>query len=145
MQLLATAQDEHHIYFQAFNTSPELAEFLLDNRWEKVHGLMPGVQRVLVIVHGTLTVKPHHVTTLACLLEEYRLAGVAIRFDSGNAEVYRYLESIHFFARFTEPSAAGQEFIQPHDPTSFGLWPVEPEGMNDFVRSAYQHFKGHFF
>jgi hypothetical protein len=85
MQLPATTQDEHRIYFQAFNTSPELVEFLLSNRWERVHGLLPVVRRVLVVVGGTHTVKPHHVTTLACLLEEYRLAGVAIRFESGNA------------------------------------------------------------
>ncbi|GAA4041193.1 hypothetical protein GCM10022409_29000 [Hymenobacter glaciei] len=146
MQLPATAQDEHHIYFQAFNTSPELADFLLNNRWEKVHGLRPEVRRVLVVVGGSMTVKPHHVTTLACLLEEYRLAGVAIRFESGNAVVYQYLEAIHLFARFAEPiTAAKQEFTQPNEATSFGLWSVELEGMNDFVRSAYQHFKGHFF
>ena len=146
MQLPATTQDEHCIRFHAFNTSPELAEFLLNNRWEKVHGTAPGVRRVLVVVSGTLTVKPHHVTTLACLLEEYRLAGVAIRFESGNAEVYRYLASIHFFACFTQPAAAPlPPFTQPDDPTSFGLWPVEPEGMNDFVRSAYQHFKDYYF
>ncbi|UOQ97263.1 hypothetical protein MUN81_18740 [Hymenobacter sp. 5317J-9] len=145
MQPPPTTQHEHHILFQAFNTSPELAEFLLNNRWEKVHGLTPGVRRVVVEVGGTLTVKPHHVTTLACLLEEYRLAGVAIRFEPGNAVVYGYLESIHFFARFAESGAGSREFMQPHDPTSFGLWPVEPEGMNDFVRSAYQHYKGHFF
>ncbi len=146
MQLPATTQDEHRIYFQAFNTSPDLAEFLLNNRWEKVHGLRPEVRRVLVVVGGSLTVKPHHVTTLACLLEEYRLAGVAIRFESGNAVVYQYMEGIRLLARFAEPAtAAKHEFMQPNDPTSFGLWPVEPEGMNDFVRSAYQHFKGHFF
>ncbi len=146
MQLPATTQDEHLIHFQAFNTSPELAEFLLNNRWEKVHGLRPEVRRMLVVVGGSLTVKPHHVTTLACLLEEYRLPGVAIRFEAGNAVVYHYLADIGFLARFVEPaSAARQEFRPPNDPTSFGLWPVEPEGMNDFVRSAYQHFKGHFF
>ena len=145
MQLPAVLP-EHPIHFQAFNTSPELAEFLLNNRWEKVHGLRPDVRRVLVVVGGSLTVKPHHVTTLACLLEEYRLAGVTIRFEPGNAMVYQYLEGIRFFARFAESGpAASQEFRPPNDPTSFGLWPVEPEGMNDFVRSAYQHFKGHFF
>lgn len=145
MQLPATTPNEHAINFQAFNTSPELAEFLLNNRWEKVHGLSPGIRRVRVIVGGALTVKPHHVTTLACLLEEYRLAGVGIQFESGNAVVYRYLEGIRFFARFAKPVAAEPALTQPNDPTSFGLWPVEPEGMNDFVRSAYQHFKGYFF
>jgi anti-sigma regulatory factor (Ser/Thr protein kinase) len=146
MRIPATTQDEHRVYFQAFNTSPDLAEFLLNNRWEKVHGLRPEVRRVLVVVGGLLTVKPHHVTTLACLLEEYRLAGVAVRFESGNAVVYQYLDGIRLLARFAEPATATKhEPMQVNDPTSFGLWPVEPEGMNDFVRSAYQHFKGHFF
>ena len=53
MQLPATTQDEHRVYFQAFNTSPDLAEFLLNNRWEKVHGLKPEVRRILVVVGGT--------------------------------------------------------------------------------------------
>ena len=146
MHLPATNQDEHRIHFQAFTTSAELAEFLLDNRWEKVNGITPGVRRVLVVVGGLLTVKPHHVTTLACLLEEYRLANVAIRFESGNAEVYRYLEGIHFFKHFAETATADMpSFTPPNDQTSFGVWPVEPEGMNDFVRSAYQHYKGLFF
>ena len=146
MQLPATSYDEHRIFFQAFNTSAELAAFLLNNRWEKVHGITPSVCRVLVVVGGSRTAKPHHVTTLTCLLEEYRLANVAIRFESGNEVVYRYLESINLFARFTEPAAAPMpEFTQPNDLTSFGLWSVEPEGMNDFVRKAYQHFKSHFF
>ncbi len=146
MQLPAISQDEHRIYFQTFNTSAALAEFLLNNRWEKVHAITPGIRRALVIVGGTLTVKPHHVTTLACLLEEYRLAGVTIRFESGNAVVYRYLESIQFFARFTAPATmATLPLPPPSDPTSFGLWPVESEGMNEYVRSAYHHFKGLFF
>lgn len=146
MQLPAITQDEHPIYFQAFNTSAALAEFLLNNRWEKVRAITPSIRRVRVVVGGTLTVKPYHVTTLACLLEEYRLAGVAIRFASGNAVVYRYLESIQFFARFAAPvTPATLPLPPPTDPTSFGLWPVAPEGMNEYVRSAYHHFKGHFF
>jgi len=123
-----------------------LAEFLLSHRWEKVQAIHPGVCRVLVVVGGTLTVKPHHVTTLACLLEEYRLASVAVRFESGNAVVYHYLESIHFFTRFAAPTVtANSPLPMPADLTSFSLRAVEPEGMNEYVRSAYQHFKGHFF
>lgn len=144
MQPAAQAQEEHQIPFQAFHKSGDLADFLLTNRFERVRGTMPGIRRVLVIIGGAQTVKPYHVTTLACLLEEYRLGGVAIRFQSENPVVYHYLESIHFFSRWTDADSTPQ-LLLPSDPTSFTLWKVNQESMTTYARSAYQHFKEHFF
>jgi hypothetical protein len=144
MQPALPTQEEHHILFQAFYNSDDLANFLLTNRFERVRALMPSMHRVLVIIGGTRTVKPHHVTTLACLLEEYRLGGVIIRFESVNRVVYQYLESIRFLARWTAVDSTPSHLL-PSDPTAFTLWKVDQESMTAYARSAYQHFKAHFF
>jgi hypothetical protein len=67
--------NEYRIHFQAFLTSAELSAFLLNNRLAWVRSQFSQLTQVRVIVEGSTTAKPHHITTLACLLEEYRQAG----------------------------------------------------------------------
>ncbi|WP_400193312.1 hypothetical protein [Hymenobacter sp. B81] len=137
---------EHIIPFQAFTTAPELASFLLGNRLVKVQAAKPGLSSLRVDLTNEQTVKPHHVVTLACLLEEYRLAGIPIHFAGSGSVVYSYLESIGFLNQWPQtPRPIPSAFNVPADSTSFVFWKVEPESMAAYAESAFRHYKASFF
>ena len=136
---------EHCIYFQAFLTSPELSDFLLGNRYERVRGKLPLLKRVRVIVQGNATAKPHHITTLACLLEEYRQADIDIAFEDAGSMIYLYLEEIGFFARWQPDFRFSLESLAlPTNSTSFVLWQIQRETLDTYISSAYQHYANFF-
>lgn len=137
---------EHIIYFQVFTTTAAFASFLLENRLVKVRAAKPELTSLRVDLANEQTIKPHHVVTLACLLEEYWLAGVPIRFESSESIVYTYLQDIGFLKQWDANTRIGPEgFTLPTDSTSFIFWKVEPESMADYAESAYRHYKAHFF
>lgn len=137
---------EHVIYFQVFTTTAAFASFLLDNRLVKVRASKPELTLLRVNLANEQTVKPHHVVTLACLLEEYWLAGIVIRFEASDSVVYAYLRDISFLKQWDASTRATPEgFALPTDSTSFVFWKVEPESMADYAESAYRHYKAHFF
>ncbi|MBT9393267.1 hypothetical protein KLP40_08835 [Hymenobacter sp. NST-14] len=137
---------EHVIYFQVFTTTAAFASFLLDNRLVKVRSSKPGLTLLRVDLANEQTIKPHHVVTLACLLEEYWLAGIPIRFEASDSVVYAYLRDIGFLRQWdANTRTAPDGFTLPADSTSFVFWKVEPESMADYAESAYRHYKAHFF
>ncbi|GAA3918328.1 hypothetical protein [Hymenobacter algoricola] len=137
---------EHVIQFEAFTTASAFAAFLLDNRLVKVQAHLPGLTQVRILTARTQTLKPHHVVTLACLLEEYWRAGVPIHFEPSPSIAYGYLESIGFLRQWSGPVAPPHEgFTVPTDATSFVFWKIEPERVATFADSAYRHYKASFF
>jgi len=137
---------EYCIHFQAFLTSAELSAFLLNNRLAWVRSQFSQLTQVRVIVEGSTTAKPHHITTLACLLEEYRQAGIAICFEDGGSIVYVYLEEINFFARWQPGYSFDMEsLLLPTDSRPFILWQVQRETSDAYIHSTYQHYASHFF
>ena len=145
MQISTPPGNEHCIRFQAFLTSPELSDFLLSNRFERVKGELPLLNRVRVIVQGSTTAKPHHITTLACLLEEYKQADIAITFEDAGSIVYPYLQEIGFFARWLPDFNFDLESLSlPTDSSPFVLWQIQRETLDAYVNSAYQHYTSFF-
>ncbi|RZK32863.1 MAG: hypothetical protein EOO61_16495, partial [Hymenobacter sp.] len=146
MPELDSSTAEHRICFQAFTTSHELSEFLLSNRLQRVQAILPTLSHIRVAIQGPKTVKPHHVTSLACLLEEYRQQGITILFEENDAVVSAYLKSIGFFDRWNNSEQTETApFILPTDSTSFVLWKADQETMNAYINSAYQHYHNGFF
>lgn len=140
------AGSEYPIHFQAFLTSAELSSFLLNNRLEWVRGQFPQLTQVRVIVEGSTTAKPHHITTLACLLEEYKQAEIAISFENGGSTVYSYLEEINFFAYWQPDYAFDMEsLLLPTDCRPFVLWQIQRETSDTYIQSAHRHYASHFF
>ncbi len=137
---------EHLIRFQVFTTTAAFSSFLLENRLVWIQAILPDLQIVRVRIDtGTSTIKPHHVVTLACLLEEYRLANIKIVFELTECIVYRYLESIGFLSQWGQVGTAEASFDFPNDSNSFVLWRVTRERMNDYVYRAYEHYKAKIF
>lgn len=137
---------EHTITFLIFTTNVELSAFLLENRLVKVQSCLPTLSSVRVgIDTSNATIKPHHVVTLACLLEEYKIAGIPITFNVAACVAGRYLASIGFFAQWERDPSEHTGFVFPADHTSFALWRVEQERMNEYVYGAYDHYKAAFF
>ena len=144
MSFPTSAGSEYRLYFQAFQNAASLANFLLVNRLQRVLAEQPLLTRLRVVIQGDTTVKPHHITTLACLLEEYRQAGIAIEFEPSNSVVFAYLRTIGFLTRWGQPSEK-ERFQLPTDSTSFALWQAEPEQLTAYVTSAYQHYQAGYF
>lgn len=140
------AGSEYHIRFQAFLTSAELSSFLLNNRFNWIKDQFAQLTQIRVVVEGSTTAKPHHITTLACLLEEYRQAGIAISFEDGGSVVYSYLEEIGFFARWQPNYSFDMEsLLLPTDSRPFVLWQIQRETSDLYIQRAYQHYASHFF
>ena len=144
MSFSTPANSEHQLYFQAFQKADSLADFLLVNRLQRVLAEQPMLTSLRVVIQGATTVKPHHVTTLACLLEEYQRAGITIVFEPIDSVVFAYLRSIGFLTRWEQPSEQ-ENFQLLTDSTFFALWQAEPEQLNAYVTNAYQHYQAGYF
>jgi hypothetical protein len=139
-------ESEYCIHFQAFLNSAELSSFLLNNRLAWIRNQFPQLTRIRVIVQGSTTAKPHHITTLACLLEEYRQANVSISFEDGGSIVYSYLEEIGFFAQWEPGYSFNMEsLLLPTDSRPFILWQVQRETSDAYTLGAHQHYASYFF
>jgi len=137
---------QHIISFDAYITSKELSDFLLSNRYIKVSATTPGLTSVCVKTEGVNTVKPHHVTSLACVLEEYYAERIPISFTPNSSLVYRYLQNIGFMDMWlTSRPIVHTGFTPIDDPTAFAVWKASPELMTDYIQSAYTHFKYSYF
>ena len=53
--------------------------------------------------------------------------------------VFAYLSTIGFLTRWGQTSEENS-FQLPTDSASFALWQAEPEQLNTYVTSAYQHY-----
>lgn len=137
---------QHIIPFDAHFTSQDLAAFLLDNRYVKVNATTPGLSSIRVTFAGTNTVKPHHVVSFTCLLEEYYASGIPICFTPSDTVAYRYLQNIGVLDMWgAERPTEHTGFTPIDDPTAFAVWKASPELMTDYILSAYEHFKHRYF
>ncbi|QNH62198.1 hypothetical protein [Hymenobacter sediminicola] len=137
---------QHIIPFDAYTNTQTLSEFLLDNRHVKVIIEKPKLESVLVTMNSVNTVKPFHVVSLACLLEEYYIAGISILFAHSTSDVYAYMQNIGFTDMWAKGKALKHTGFTPvNDPTAFAVWKADPTLMTDYVNSAYSHYKYSFF
>lgn len=133
---------EHLIRFRVFSTTAELSAFLLENRFVRVQTELPDLRLVKVRIDtGSSTVKPHHVVTLACLLEEYNLSNIKIAFELTDCIACHYLESIGFLSQWSQPVTEPAGLIFPNDLNTFVLWRVTPEKMVEYIYGAHDYYK----
>jgi anti-sigma regulatory factor (Ser/Thr protein kinase) len=89
-------------------------------------------------------IAPYHVVSLACLIEEYYMKGVIIRFRQGSNVATEYLENLGFF-HYWEKDFDRKKYHTDKIKTSFCLWQLDKEMFNAYVMYAKDYFNRHFF
>lgn len=95
---------------------------------------------------NTHDIKPYHIVSLACLIEEYFQEGVQIKFAQMEREndAVTYLRKLGFFQYWT-PGFDRKKFNVCDDRTSFCLWQLDDEMLYPYVSNAQAYFQRHFF
>ena len=78
---------------------PNWVSFLNANRIDAI-GTTP--RTLNVDLTNMASVAPYHVVSLACLIEEYHLKGIKIRFTKADNSGTRYLDNLGFFNYWQE-------------------------------------------
>lgn len=126
----------HTINVQAHLHLEELGRFLLDNRFVKVNATTNGtLTDVCVRFADCQPLKPYHVVTLACLLEEYFLEGVPVDFELTDNVSCRYLQGIGFFSRW-QPGINRSVVTECEDPTTLSLWLVDRDRIDAYIANV---------
>jgi len=123
------------------NSNNRWLKFLLNNSVKK-HGKLP--EKLLVDLSMFNFTKPFHIVSLACLIEEYHLKNVLIKFKRNKSDSDTYLEKIRFF-EYWEKGFNRNKYTQTHLGTALCLWKINREMIYPYVHFAEQYFKNNFF
>ena len=89
-------------------------------------------------------IEPHHVVSLACLIEEYFLSDTEIKFSVCENRSIKYLRELEFFNYWKKGFDRGK-----HRKTKVGtalcLWKVNAEMVHSYVVYAQRYFQKNFF
>ncbi len=111
------------------------------NRFE----VLPSKPRSLNIDLTNMNfIAPYHVVSLACLIEEYHMNGVIIKFNQGNNPATDYLDQLGFFD-YWKKGFDRKKYHPDKVRTSFCLWQLDIEMFNAYVFQAKDYFNRHFF
>ncbi|WP_299819443.1 hypothetical protein [uncultured Pontibacter sp.] len=93
----------------------------------------------------TSFMEPHHLVSLACLIEEYHLAGITIKFNpSYNTKFNKYLDDIKF-CEYWNPGFNRNNFTRGKISTTLCLWKVSEEMIDSYANQAQQYFEQNYF
>lgn len=133
--------EDYRIQVIGHTQVPNWVSFLNANRIEEI-GRTP---RTLNVDFTNMAfIAPYHVVSLACLIEEFHLKGVKIRFTKGDNVGTRYLDNLGFFQYWSE-GFDRTEYRPDEIRTSFCLWKLHPEMFHPYVIHATEYFNRHFF
>ncbi|MES2284682.1 MAG: hypothetical protein V4547_03265 [Bacteroidota bacterium] len=93
---------------------------------------------------NTHEILPYHIVSLACLIEEYFLEGVNVRFTLTENYAVIYLRQLDFF-NFWTPGFNRKEYRICADGTSYCLWQIHQEMFHSYVDHAHEYYKRQFF
>ena len=138
---------EHIIRFQTNFSSLESARFLLDNRYLRVAATCPNLTHLRLDFSLCKSLKPHHVVSLACLLDEYQQARICITIDASDTPAYQYLRRLGFLQRWLAPgwTNADDQALATRDLTSSRLWRFTVGEDTAFINETYARLKACFF
>lgn len=114
-------------------------EFLNDNR---CHGIIP--EKVIIDFSSACFQTPAHITSLACLIEEYHMSKCRIEFVIPQNKIGTYLTNIRFKEYWNKGCDRNEHNATLID-TTFGLWKVDREEMETYSRNAQNFYRDNFF
>lgn len=88
--------------------------------------------------------RPYHITSLACLIEEYFINGVKIEFkiDDIDKRVKKYLDDIKFF-NYWEDGFNRNRYTETKIDTVLCLWKINYEMIDAYANAAMEFFSRH--
>lgn len=86
------------------------------------------------------TMKPHHLATLSCLIEEYHIYDIKILFNVVNTSVCSYLNSLKFF-KYWNGDLDRTEFVESEEAKAMNLWKIKKESISAYAIKAEQYFR----
>lgn len=99
---------------------------------------------LIIDFSNTHDIKPYHIVSLACLIEEYHIAGVQIRFPETENSSIDFLHQLKFF-QYWSSGFNRREYHISEDRTSLCLWQIDKEMFNSYVSHAQAYFQKQFF
>lgn len=87
--------------------------------------------------------RPHHIVTLACLIEEYHIYGIKILFKEEANYVCDYLKQINFF-NYWNGDIDRSSFNSKEDRTAFSLWKIKKEMISYYAEEAKKYFTNNY-
>lgn len=133
--------DDYRIQVIGHAHVPNWVRLLNENRLSKIN----TVPRTLNIdLTNMAFIAPYHVVSLACLIEEYHMAGIRIKFTRGENSGTNYLEKLGFFD-YWEEGFDRKKYHPDNVQTAFCLWQLDKEMFHSYVIFATDYFNRHFF
>lgn len=114
-------------------------------RYESVIQSHPGLTRLIVRFSKYMFLRPHHITVLGCLIEEYHQNGVRIKFELEPCGLSRYLNNIRFFEYWNSNTFNRNRFTNTLINTALCLWHISEEMYFDYANRAKHFFQDNHF
>lgn len=114
-------------------------KFINDNR---LSGIYPG--KVIIDFSNADFLEPFHITSIACLIEEYHIAGCKIEFVIPNGKVGKYLYNIRF-NEYWESEFDRNAYTETLKQTTLCLWKVDKQLIGQYSISASEYYRNNYF
>ncbi|MHC2992051.1 hypothetical protein OB13_10795 [Pontibacter sp. HJ8] len=116
--------------------------FIGENRI--VHQAGQSIDTLVVDFSYATFLQPFHLVSLACLIEEYHQAGIKVHFVEGGMALNNYLNNIKFYKYWSEGFNRNR-FTHAHISTTFCLWKVNSDMIDNYANEAKNYFERNFF
>ncbi|MEO6883121.1 MAG: ATP-binding protein [Bacteroidia bacterium] len=134
-------KETHYLAVETSNITEDWADFLNQNRLTKLNKHPQTIEFDMLNVRF---IKPHHVVSLACLIEEYHLKKIEISFKNTSSKGAKYLEKLNFF-QYWEEGFNRKDYRQTQIGTAFCLWKLHPEMISPYTSMSTNYYRNHFF
>jgi hypothetical protein len=101
-------------------------------------------EEIIIKLNNSVFLKPYHIVSLACLIEEYYLFGAKISFIKNHNKLCKYLDNIRFF-EYWEEGFDRNTFTKTKIDTTLCLWKINKEMISSYAKEAENYFTKNYF
>lgn len=123
----------------AQNSDISWIEFIEKNRYNPFESILN-----LLIEVNLRFIQPYQIVLLACLIEEYSLAGIPINFKRNASLANEYLEYIRFF-EYWEKNFNRNLFTRAKKNTTLALWKISQAMISAYADQSQKYYENLFF
>lgn len=120
----------YRILLPGKNTIGTWTEFIIQNLF------VPSGKEILYDLSNIPSLRPHHVVTLACLIERHRKSASRLKVVNTNQKTNQYLQEIGFIEYLNRDKRGNSHPQFPKSQTTLNLWQLEPEMVSLYPLSA---------
>ena len=112
------------------------------NKYRYNNNIANSELHVLLIDFSECTfIEPFHLVSLACLIEEYYLKNIQVKFTVGNnIELIEYLTSVNFFNYWSDKRNVN-DYIPANITTALSLWKISNEMISGYSTQTQRYFE----